>query len=153
MSQIEGIQRTQCSWYSKIVSAINSKWFLFPWQRSIFGQTRIEWRVKIKPDVGNKNFSGGVATQSSPIRKLFVSELESESHLSHDERHKTFVCCVGELEIGFKEIFTPYWFTTICGYLQFSAPTISTTFFKNRGRTIFNILKGEEQYWLLYNCT
>ena len=45
--------------------------------------------MKIKPDVGNKNFSGGVATQSSPIRKLFVSELESESHLSPDERHKT----------------------------------------------------------------
>ena len=102
--------------------------------------------MKIKPDVGNKNFSGGVATQSSPIRKLFVSELESESHLSPDERHKTFVYCVGEPENGFKEIFTPYWFTTICGYLQFSAPTISTTFFKNRGRTILNILKGEEQY-------
>ena len=45
--------------------------------------------MKIKPDVGNKNFSGGVATQSSPIRKLFVSKLESESHLSHyDERYK-----------------------------------------------------------------
>ena len=44
--------------------------------------------MKIKPDVGNKNFSGGVATQSSPIRKLFVSKLESESHLSRDERQK-----------------------------------------------------------------
>ena len=41
--------------------------------------------MKIKPDVGNKNFSGGVATQSSPIRKLFVSKLESESHLSHEK--------------------------------------------------------------------
>ena len=96
--------------------------------------------MKIKPDVGNKNFSGGVATQSSPIRKLFVSELESESHLSPDERHKTFVCFVGEPGIGLKEIFTPFWLTTICGYLQFSAPTISTTFFKNRGRTILKIL-------------
>ena len=66
--------------------------------------------MKIKPDVGNKNFSGGVATQSSAIRKLFVSKLESESHLSRDERHKTFVCCVGEPGIGLKEIFTLYWY-------------------------------------------
>ena len=142
MSQIERIQRKQCSWYLKTVSAINSKWFLFPWQRSIFGQTRIEWRVKIKPDVGNKNFSGRVATQSSPIRKLFVSKLESESHLSRDERHKTFVCCVGEPGIGLKEIFTPYWWY----YLKRFAGIFNFLLQQFRQK----ILIGQEQYWLLF---
>ena len=123
---------------SKIVSAINSKLFLFPWQRSIYGQKRIEWRVKIKPDVGNKNFSGGVATQSSPIRKLFVSKLESKSHLSHDESKEhlskiLFVICWESWD-RMKRHFHSL-LVRICRYLQFFAPTISRTFFDG-GRTI-----------------